>query len=216
MKNQIFNMLCKIPIIGNRIKKNNVRKEVKQEELKAIEGHKYKDFKEFLKNAPKYTIDETQTGKLLRLMMESVGAEFQQYVFIDKSSPVDKTAWLRRDGNILLHSNGTYLLPWDSQKEIIYFDIQDMRPLIDRTKDMNWFNPDACADIVTAITNAHTMEGMQGNDGLAKLIYIIIAAIVINILLSIVGIYAATETADSVKTAIDLVKSGNFTINYGG
>lgn len=173
-------------------------KRIADEELKGSSIKSYATFEAFLRDCPQYQLDYSASGKIIRNILKRFGIKFQQYVFIDKSSTEDRTAFLRKEGNILLHGKGTYLLPWDCQKDVIYFDIQDMRPLIDKTKDINWYNPDVCADVVTSITNSKTLEGMNG-DSQSKYILILMVLSAISILVGIVGIYQGIESDKAIQ-----------------
>jgi hypothetical protein len=178
----------KIPLKANR----EVRKIIKNELICAREGTKYESFQEFLKDCPEYQLKTGSIDTTIRNIFRSFGVVYQQYVFIDPSSVKDKTAWLRRDGDTLIHEKGTYCPAWESEKEIQYFDIHDMRPLIDKTKDMDWKNQDAVADVVTAITNARSMLGLSG-DNSSKLILIVVVLSAIAIIIAGAGIYMQIE-----------------------
>lgn len=189
-------ILAKIPFLGKKLYLKEAKKVAAIEKEKS-KLHNYEDFKTFLLDCPTYQIEK---NNLLRKCMVMLGIEFQQVVFIDQSSSKDKTAWLRNEGAILMHGTGTYLKPWESQKEIIYYDVTDMRPLIDKTKDMDWYNPDACADVVTSITNSKTLQGMNGDND-KKYIFILLVAVALCIILTVVGIYQGIETQKMVAQA---------------
>ena len=191
----------KIPFRKSRMVKQVVKAELENSK----KGSRYTDFKEFLKDCPEYQIESGTIASMIRNLMRGAGARYQQYVFIDKSAPKDKTAYLRREGDLVLHEKGTYCLPWDSEKEIIYFDIHDMRPLIDKTKEMEWENPDMCADVVTSITNAHGMGNMGGGDGNSK--YVLIGLVLTVVVLILVGavLYQNIEAQKTTLAAINAI-----------
>lgn len=191
MNNILSIIISKISILRNRNKK------VVDEELKlSKEGIRYGEFKDFLKDCPEYQIKSGWIATQIRNIFRSFGAEYQQYVFIDNSSSIDKTCFLRKDGDIVLHNKGTYTLPWKSEKKIIYFDIHDMRPLIDHTNEMDWKNPDAVADVVTAITNSKSMAGMNGKEGMN---FTLILCVLVVITLLLIGATLYTEMDDHKK-----------------
>jgi hypothetical protein len=199
--------LAKIPYIGKKL----YLKEAKR--LAAIEKeqskqYQYDTFMDFLRACPTYQISGDSA---IRKFMRLLGIEFQQVVLIDQSSSKDKTCWVRDEGAILVHAKGTYLKPWESQKKILYFDITDMRPLIDKTKDMDWYNPDACADVVTSITNSKTLENMNGGNN-QTYILILLVLVAISIIISAAGIYQGIETQKTVVTAFNAL---NNTISLG-
>jgi hypothetical protein len=198
--------LAKIPIIGKKLYLNKV-KIAAEKELEASKAYKYDTFENFLRDCPKYQIKEDSP---VRKFMKMLNIEFQQVVFIDQSSSSDKTAWIRDEGAILVHEKGTYLKPWESQKNVLYFDIQDMRPLIDKTKDMDWYNPDACADVVTSITNSKTLENMNGDNN-QKYIIILLVLVAISIIISAAGIYQGIETQKTVVKSFEML---NQTISW--
>jgi aminopeptidase C len=199
--------IAKIPIIGKKLYLNKV-KIAAEKELESSKAYKYDTFENFLRDCPKYQLKE---DSIVRKFMKMLNIEFQQVVFIDQSSSSDKTAWVRDEGAILVHEKGTYLKPWESQKKVLYFDIQDMRPLIDKTKDMDWYNPDACADVVTSITNSKTLENMNGDNN-QKYILILLVLVAISIIISAAGIYQGIETQKTVVTAFNVL---NNTISLG-
>ena len=188
-------------------KKGN--KKVVDEELKlSQEGSRYEDFKDFLKDCPKYQVESGYVASQIRNIFRSFGATYQQFVFIDKSASKDKAVFLRRDGDIVLHDEGTYCLPWDTEKDIIYFDVHDMRPLIDKTNEMDWQNPDTCADVITSITNSKSMAGMNGQ-GSGQVI--IVLCVLIAITLILVGVTLYTEM-DNHKKVIAMIQTLNNSI----
>jgi hypothetical protein len=199
--------LAKIPILGKILYLNKV-KVAADKELESSNAYKYDTFENFLRDCPKYQLKD---DSLVRKFMKMLNIEFQQVVFIDQSSSSDKTAWVRDEGAILVHEKGTYLKPWESQKKVLYFDIQDMRPLIDKTKDMDWYNPDACADVVTSITNSKTLENMNGDNN-QKYIIILLVLVAISIIISAAGIYQGIETQKTVVKSFEML---NQTISWG-
>jgi hypothetical protein len=201
-------------ILRSKIKypgrKSGYVKTILKDELKsAKEGQKYETLDAFMKDCPNYCVSSDMLGTMIRNILRSAGINFQQYVFIRKNATKDKTVYIRRDeeDKILLHAKGTYALPADYSKDVIYYDIEDMRPLIDITNEEDWKNPDMCADVVTAITNSKSMAGLNPNQD--KGIWnIITLCLVFLALIGIVALYYHGTQQDKQLSAIwDLVNS---------
>jgi hypothetical protein len=170
-------------------------------------GQKYATMEEFLKDCPKYQIDTDFLSTMIRNILKASGANFQQFVFIDRNAPKDETCWIRRDGETLLHSKGTYALASKSDKNIQYYFKNDMRPIIDQSDEIEWRNPDAVAEVVTAITNSKSMAGLNPHED--KGIWnIITLCLVFLALIGIVALYYHGTQQDKQLSAIwDLVNS---------
>lgn len=171
------------------------------EEAEKAKSKTYESFEDFLQDCPEYQVKSDFMTDMIRKIYSGLGMDFQQYVFIDKGDPVDKTAWLRREKHKVIHEKGTYFLPWNSEKKIIYFDIQDSRPLIDLTEEMDWRNGDMCADVVTAVTNNNNMRDLRGEQESGKLNMYILglgALIVISIIVS----YSISKQIDANQQAV--------------
>lgn len=173
--------------------KNPGIKEAKKE-FESSKEKTYKSFEEFLQDCPIYFVKDTFINRTIRNIYKSAGVKYQQYVFIDKASPTDKTAFLRKPENgKLINGKGTYFTPWKSEKNIIYFDIIDGRPLVDMTDEMDWQNGDMCAEVITAVTNANNMAAMRGDGKTAQYIFYVLILCVIAVLLLGVMIYTSDQ-----------------------
>lgn len=168
-------------ILRNPFAKKTLADKAVTEEYKNSKKHRYATFEEFLRDCPEYQIDGSFLGSIVRSIRESAGAKFQQWVFIDEGSPIDTTCWIRREKDLLIHEKGTYFMPWVSGKKIEYRDIHDSRPLIDRTHEMDWTNPDMCADVVTAVTNSRNMNDLRGmiDPRQNYLLYVLIISVIV-------------------------------------
>ena len=180
-----------------------IEKEKELEYSKAPEAKKYDSFETFLMDCPEYQIRDTPINALKRRIMTSFGTRFQQFVFIDKSAPTDRTVWLRREGTHFIHNGGTYLFPFKTEKNTIYYDITDMRPLIDLTDEQDWKDPDASAEVVTALTNNNQMQAMRGNEGIPDyIIYVLIGLGVVGLIVIItwaVGFDQGKSTLEAIR-----------------
>lgn len=182
---------------------------VKNEEENA-KKHKYNTFQEFLQDCPKYQIDDSYIGKIIRNIYVSAGAKFQQFVWIDLNDPSDETAWIRKKGESLIHDGGTYVMPTKSEKKIQYFFKNDMRPIFDQANDIDWKNPDAVAEVVTGLCNTANMNAMRqsatGGD-MTKYILITIAASALTVILLLGFMYqydkANGQTVEMLKLIIN-------------
>jgi hypothetical protein len=199
-------------ILRSKIKypgrKSGYVKTILKDELDSSKaGQKYATMEDFLKDCPKYQIDTDFLGNIIRNLLISTGAKFQQFVWVDRNAPSDETAWIRREGETLLHDKGTYVLASKSDKKIQYYFKNDMRPIIDQSDEIDWRNPDAVADVVTGITNSKSMAGLNPHED--KGIWnIITLCLVFLALIGIVALYYHGTQQDKQLVAIwDLVNS---------
>ena len=200
-----------IPIYGPRYFRRKAEKEIKSGESGTVynppgqNDPDGKKFKEFLTKLPKYQIQDTFFAAKMRALMKAVGTEYKQVVLIDKASIHDKTLWVRVKGQEFVHDKGTYFYPWECVKDVFYWDIVDSRPLIDMTKDINWYNSEMCAEVVTAVTNTKAM-GQWGEDSIEKInkmLMIIALAVGISIILSVVVIIQQNQAN---KESLEILK----------
>lgn len=198
------------------IKTKRYARQVKKESEKELEDSKtpeaktYESFEDFLMACPEYQIRDTPQDALKRRIMASFGTRFQQIVFIDKSAPTDHTVWLRREGLHFIHNAGTYIYPFKSEKSIIYYDIIDMRPLIDLTDEINWKDEDSCAEVVTALTNTKQMDTMRGNEEIPQYI-LVLGGIIVAV--GIVVLITWAVGFDQGKSTLEAIQALNGTIS---
>lgn len=191
-------------------RKSKYVKTVLKDELNSAKiGQKYDTLESFMKDCPDYCVNTDFLGKMIRNILRAAGINYQQYVFIRKNATKDKTVYIRRDeeDKILIHSKGTYALPADYSKDVIYYDVDDMRPLIDVTNEEDWKNPDTCADVVTAITNSKTMAGLSGKNDMNVLALISIGVTVLAIFGIIALYYQSTQQDKMITEVWNLVNS---------
>lgn len=190
-----------IPIYGPRYFKRKAAKEIKAGEAGIVynapgqNDPDGKKFKEFLTKLPNYQVEDNFFASRIRALMRVAGTEYKQVVLIDKANIHDKKLWVRVKGLTLVHGEGTYFYPWEGIKDVNYWDIVDSRPLIDMTKDMDWYNPEMCAEVVTAITNTKAM-GSWGEDSIEKIqkmIMFILIAVGIGIAVSVVLLFQQNQ-----------------------
>lgn len=192
-----FSIIAAIPILNRRY----FEKKVKQDANKADAGIRYmnpgeddkggKKFQAFLRDLSKYEIEDNFFASQLRGLMKAAGAEYRQVVLINKADVSDKKTWVRKEGQYFIHEKGMYFIPWEGVKDIIYYDVIDGRPLIDMTDEMEWRNPEMCAEVIAAVTNTNAMKNLT-TDQLADIqkmqMYILLAAAAA-VLVGIVAIY---------------------------
>lgn len=199
-----------IPIIGESYYKKKVKSEIKTAEsgIKYLEPGKDdpdgKKFQAFLRDLPTYCIEDGFVARQIRGLMRMAGAEYRQVVLINKADISDKKIWVRKTGQLFIHSKGTYFIPWESVKDVLYYDIIDGRPLIDQTDEMQWYNPEMCAEVITAVTNTNAMKSL-GEDSLKNisqyLIYVIILLVIVGILTGY-SIYIQGENTKHMTTIL--------------
>lgn len=207
-------ILGMIPIINTYYFKSKVKKEVKLAES----GTKYlslgeddpdgKKFQAFLMKLPKYHIEDGFLASNIRALMKAAGAEYKQIVLINKSDVSDKKLWVRKAGQFFIHEKGTYFIPWECMKDIFYWDIIDSRPLIDKTEDINWYNPEMCAEVVTSVTNTNDMKNLS-EDSLSQLsqtIKLLMIISVIGVIVAAIGAYMSYKNTEITAQVIELLK----------
>lgn len=188
------------------LRRKGLSKKAVKKELEDSKKYKYEKFEDFLRDCPKYQIDDSILGNIIRNIWKSAGAEFQQHVWIRKNDMNDKTAWLRREEKFLIHEGGTYFMPWKWMKSVFYHVEGDSRPLLDLTEEMDWENGDMCADVVTAVTNSKNMAGLNGEEKPVSIyIWIMIALAAGAIILQLFQISMGGKTDEQTYTLLKML-----------
>jgi len=183
-----------IPFFAYRFKHNAVQ----EQGILAKEGKIYTPkemsieekrtkFMEFIQDLPKYCIDDSIFSRMVRGALSAGGANFQQVVLHDASSISDPTVWIRKEQNYFLFNGGIYLYPWDYQKDVLHWDIQDCRPVYDRSPQVKWESSRMNSKYFYAIVNSVAMnkEG-QNIESKMNTLLIVLGVLVV---LSIIGLY---------------------------
>lgn len=179
--------IIKVKVFRSKISE----KKVKVEKEKSKE-YKYETFDDFLRDCPEYQIDDSFLGRIIRNIYASFGAKYRSFVFIDPKSPEDRIAWLRVEGESVLHEKGTYALAAETVKKINYYKLNDFRPLIDLANDPDWRDAEAVADTVTGLVNTANMNALDkatNGDQNPKYTIIIMGAVILTLITVIVMIY---------------------------
>lgn len=178
--------------------KRYIKETLLNQKFDAFEGIQYTDIKltqeqkkaafmDFLIDLPVFMIDDGFFSRKIRSILESGGARFQQVVLHDSSDIDDVFVWIRKEGHYFIHDKGVYLWPWDNQKSIQHWDIQDMRPLVDKSKDAQWQNPLMNSRYFWGILNSRSME--KRDNALDSGVKLLMILIVISILVAGYGVY---------------------------
>lgn len=159
-----------MPFIGKKYRRRLLRNQEKLAEAGTVyNSEKDEDaetarkmFYKFQRDLPVYCISEGLIQGFIRGIYESAGAEFLQILLYNKAGRHNKYVYARREGDTLVHDKGTYFLPWENVNDLLPWDIVDSRPLIDKTNDWDWKNPEAFAEAVTGLVNTHSMQMQSG------------------------------------------------------
>ena len=208
-----FSFISMIPIINRRYLERQAKKEIKDAE-KGIEYRKPgeddpdgKKFQAFLMDLPKYQIEDNFVASHLRSLMKSAGVEYKQIVLVNKADIHDTCLFARKSGQYFIHGKGTYFNPWECVKYIFYWDIIDSRPLIDMTDEMDWRNPEMCAEVVTAVTNTKTMLGQEKRlDELQKTMTYVLYCLGLVAILALVSIYYQNDATNKIIAILIEIK----------
>jgi len=198
------------PILGDMYFKKKAKAELRAAEagIKFLEPGKDdldgKKFQAFLRDLPKYCIEDGFIAKQIRGLMKMAGAEYRQVVLVDKADISDKKVWVRKAGQVFIHSKGTYFIPWESVKDVVYYDIIDGRPLIDCTEEMDWRNPEMCAEVITAVTNTNAMKNL-GEDSLKQISTYLMYVIVLLVIVGILTGYGIYNQGENTKATLNLL-----------
>ena len=132
----------------------------KENKLTATEEYKQRceNFKEFIQDLPTYNIEGGIISGFIRSMLSRGGAKFQTVVLHDPSNVDDTYLTLRRNGDYFIHNKGLYLFPWKNVKTILHWDINDSRPLEDKSEEVKWQDPRMCARYFYGVVNSASME----------------------------------------------------------
>lgn len=199
-----------IPRLGNFAKRNASNAEYN----KAHEGKKYAptemeldlrrvEFKRFIQDLPSYCIEDDFFSRLIRSIMSKGGATYQQVVLHDASSISDTYVYVRKEGNYFLHNNGIYLFPWDYQKDILHWDIQDCRPMIDRSPQVKWESKKMNARYFWGIVNS---VAMGKEEGIGKnTMTIILILIALSVVIGIYNVYTIGQNQDQIINALKII-----------
>jgi len=169
-----------IPLIGRRFRKNAVYDEFDA----AKKGTQYspeslpieerrKRFMEFIQDLPIYQIDDDIFSSIIRSTLGKGGANYQQVVLHDSSSVDDVMIWVRKEGNSFIHNKGVYLFPWEFQKTVLHWDIQDCRPMEDKSPQAQWESPKMNARYFWGMLNSVAMNKEQPKDYDTKMMIVI-------------------------------------------
>ena len=208
-----FSFVAIIPILNRRYLARKAKKELKDAE-KGIEYRKPgegdldgKKFQAFLMDLPKYQIEDNFVASHLRSLMKSAGVEYRQVVLIDKADVHDTCLWIRKHSQYFVHNKGTYFIPWECVKDVVYYDIVDGRPLIDLTDEWDWRNPEMCAEAITGVTNTKTMLGPEKRiDDLQRTITYVLYGLGLVAILALVSIYYQNDGTTKIIAILTEIK----------
>ena len=146
-----------------KLKKRAAKKLLEQEDRSGRNGIEFKTLEAFMMHLPEYCIKDDIASRLLRHTLETVGAEFQQRVFVDTTGGADKTCWLRKKGNTFIHEKGFYFDPIYYTKPIVYHFKDDSRPIVDKANDAGWQNSDMCSRYIFSAVNTADINARKGD-----------------------------------------------------
>lgn len=183
-----------IPIFRNKWRKEAVQYQgllAKEGKLysskeKTIEERRHA-FMEFIQDLPKYCIDDSIFSRMVRGALSAGGANFQQVVMHDASSISDPTVWIRKEQNYFLYNGGIYLYPWDYQKDVLHWDIQDCRPVYDRSPQVQWESPRMNSKYFYAIVNSVAMN--KDGTGIESKMNILLILLGLLVIMELIGLY---------------------------
>lgn len=163
------------------------KKILEREERASSEGVEFKTLETFMMHLPAYCIKDDVMSHYTRKALESVGAEYQQRVFVDSEGGDDKTFWMRKKGNTFIHEKGFYFDPRFYSKKIVYHFKGDSRPIVDMANDKAWINPDMCSRFIYSAVNTEDMKPKIDKNFLM----IIAGVLALGVLIAIVVSYTA-------------------------
>ena len=202
-----------IPLIGRRFRRYAVDDEItnaKKGTQYAPDAMKIEDrrsaFMEFIRDMPLYEIDDDFMSRTIRSYLGGGGANYQQVVLHDSSSLDDVMIWVRKDGNYFIHNKGLYLIPWDIQKTILHWDIQDCRPMEDKSPQAKWENPKMNARYFWGVVNSVAMNKDDGKTDMKTMIMLIALGIILCAVLYTA--YSTGKAADAqMKVLIEIANN---------
>lgn len=161
------------------------------------EEEKRKVFKDFLTTCPTYCIQNNFFSGIIRGALSRGGARFKKVVLIDSSSVDDIYLNVPVAGDYFISNVGFYLIPWDNSKTILYWDINDSRPLIDKSKEAKWQDPRMNARYVYGIMNKISMQGKSEPEGI-PIHYFVIGIVLILVAIGY-SIYSGHNDAVAIR-----------------
>lgn len=213
MRESGLSWIAFIPLIGRRFR----RQAAEWQSMKAKKGIIYAPenisieerrnrFREFSMDLPVYCINDDFFSSICRNLLSKGGANFQQVVLHDTSSIEDTYVWVRKEGNYFTHDKGIYLFPWDMQKSILHWDIQDARPMEDKSPQAQWQSPKMNARYWWGVVNSVAMNKETGQADTKTML--MLGAVVLTLLVSVYIAYS-TGKADDQQTKILLQIANN-------
>lgn len=190
MRESKLHPLAFVPIIGRRFRRQ-AAEQILREAKKGIDyapesipmEQRRARFMEFIKDLPTYQIDGDFFASTIRNLLGQGGAQYQQVVLHDSSSIDDVTLYVRKEGNYFLHNKGIYLFPWDCQKRVLHWDIQDCRPMEDKSPAAQWPSSKMNARYFWGIVNSVAMN--KNDQETSKTTLILLAAVILTLLVSL-------------------------------
>lgn len=185
-------LICFIPLFGRR-KRRELADAQKETALlnnytpkEKTTEEKERAFRDFIMDLPEYMITDGAVSSKIRGMLESGGARFQQVVLHDDGDNEDVCVWIRKAGDYFIHNKGVYFWPWSNAKNVLHWDIQDCRPLSDRSKEAQWQSPIMNARYFWGVLNSNAMKQDDNAGQQVKLLLLVVG---IAILISAYGVY---------------------------
>lgn len=164
---------------------------------KMTDEEKRKEFKSFMVTLPTYCIQDHFFSGIIKGLLARGGARFKKVVLIDSSSVDDLYLNVPVDGDYFTSNAGFYLIPWDNSKTILYWDINDSRPLIDKSKEAKWQDPRMNARYVYGIMNKISMQGKSEPEGV-PIHYLVIGVVLILVAIGY-SIYSGHNDAVAIR-----------------
>ena len=182
---------CYIPFFGRREartilnKQNEAAKPNNYTPPEMTTEEKRRKFMDFIMDLPEYSITDGAISAHIRSILESGGARFQQVVLHDDGDNEDVEVWIQKKGDYFIHDKGVYFWPWSNAKNVLHWDIQDCRPLSDRSKEAQWQNPLMNARYFWGALNSNAM--LRDDEGRKQDLLLLMVGIAI--ILSAAAIY---------------------------
>lgn len=161
------------------------------------EHEKNKAFKDFLTTLPTYCIYDNFFSGMIKKLLERGGARFKKVVLLDPSSVDDVYCTPQVEGDYFVSNGGFYLMPWDNPKTILYWEINDCRPLIEKSKEAKWQDPRMNSRYVYGIMNKISMQGKKEPQTISTMHFIIGCIIIIIVIVA--GTYYTDGNMTQVK-----------------
>jgi flagellar basal body-associated protein FliL len=170
-----------------------------------------KAFKAFIRDLPIYCITDNVFSRLVRGALVSGGAQFQQVVLHDKSSIDDTYLHIRKQGDRFMYNGGVYLFPWDLQKSVLHWDIDDCRPMEEKSPQAQWASPKMNSRYFWGILNSVAMNnGEKEFDKKLSLMLIMLGIIIV----AIIGLaYMTYQTNSHMSDMVNTLQALNDTVS---